>query len=45
MEKLNDDCLFYIFYNLHFFERVRAEVVCKKWCRILHVRNLSFLKI
>lgn len=52
MNKLNDDCLIYIFYNLNFFERVRIQLVCKNWYQLLQVKlilkfntNLLFFKL
>uniref|UniRef100_A0A914QUI4 F-box domain-containing protein n=1 Tax=Panagrolaimus davidi TaxID=227884 RepID=A0A914QUI4_9BILA len=35
MDKLNNDCLLEIFSNISFLEKIKLELVCKKWYAVL----------
>jgi hypothetical protein len=44
MEKLNYDCLLQIFSNIDFLEKIKLELVCKKWYSVLQVGNIKSKK-
>jgi hypothetical protein len=39
MDKLNNDCLLEIFSNISFLEKIKLELVCKKWYAVLQLKD------